>query len=144
MAKSLVSIMRLLLEIFSRNLLRIQDLFKNGKLMYEEADYWLPNILEMQLKISLSIFIHYPFIVHLVEDRANTCNQSLLDLIVSSYLVYIFLWEVIIKVLEVYYGIFYIEKSSHYFTDEETLAIAEILFSKRVWTEIDIYLLIKV
>lgn len=104
----------------------------------------MPNILEMQLKISLSIFIHYPFIVHLVEDRANSSDQSLLDLIVSSYLVYIFLWEVIIKVLEVYYGIFYIEKSSHYFTDEETLSIAEILFSKRVWTEIDIYLLIEV
>ncbi len=70
----------------------------------------------MQIKVSLSILIHYPFVIHLVKYRANTGNQPLLDLIVSCYLVDVFFWEVIVEILEIYDCILDIEESSHYFT----------------------------
>ncbi len=109
MTKCLVSIMRRLFEFFGNYVFRVEYLFEKVELMYEKMYYCLSNIFEMELKVSLSIFIHNPFIVDLIEYGANSSYQSLLDLIVCCYLVYVLLREVSVEVLEVYYSVFYVE-----------------------------------
>lgn len=135
--------MGLLLKFLGQGVCGIDYFFKKSELVNEEADYWLPDVFKMKLKVSLSMPFHYPFIIHLIENRANSSNQPLLYLIISYYFIYIFLWEVSVKILKIDNNILNIEESSHYLLNEKTFPIPKILLFKGAWTKIYINLLIQ-